>query len=57
VIDAKLGAGRLHILGRDQDGSGLSMHQVLPATRPHAGTITLHLQGGFGDLEVLDEAA
>ena len=57
VIDAKLGAGRLYILGRDQDGSGLSMHEVLPASRPHAGTITLHIEGGFGDLEVLDEAA
>jgi phage shock protein PspC (stress-responsive transcriptional regulator) len=57
VVDAKLGAGRLHIFDRDQDGTGLTAHQVVAATRKQAGTLTLHLQGGFGDLEVLDEAA
>ncbi len=57
IVEAKVGAGRLHIFGRDQDGTGVTAREVIPATRPHAGTLTLHLQGGFGDLEVLDEAA
>jgi hypothetical protein len=57
VIDAKMGAGRIVILGHEQDGSGVAAHQVVPASRPHAGTLTLHLQSGFGDLEVRDEAA
>jgi phage shock protein PspC (stress-responsive transcriptional regulator) len=57
VIDAKIGAGRIVILGHEQDGSGVEAKRVLPASRPHAGTLTLHLQSGFGDLEVRDEAA
>ncbi|HVT20712.1 MAG TPA: PspC domain-containing protein [Mycobacteriales bacterium] len=57
VIDAKMGAGRIVLLGHEQDGTGVESKQSVPATRPHAGTLTLHLQGGFGDLEVRDEAA
>ncbi|HVV76084.1 MAG TPA: PspC domain-containing protein [Mycobacteriales bacterium] len=57
VVDAKLGAGRLHIFSRDEDGTGVKVREVVAASRPHAGTLTLDLQGGFGDLEVLDAAA
>jgi hypothetical protein len=57
VVNARLGAGRLHIFGRDEDGTGVTIRQVVPASRPHAGTLTLHLEGGFGDMEVLDAAA
>ncbi|HVU62100.1 MAG TPA: PspC domain-containing protein [Mycobacteriales bacterium] len=57
VIDAKMGAGRILILGHEQNGSGVENKQTVPASRPHAGTLTLHLHGGFGDLEVRDEAA
>lgn len=57
VIDAKIGAGRLFILGHEQDGTSVESKQVVPATRPHVGTLTLNLQGGFGDVEVRDEAA
>jgi phage shock protein PspC (stress-responsive transcriptional regulator) len=57
VIDAKVGAGRIVILGHEQDGTGLSVRQVVPASGPRAGTLTLHLQGGFSDLEVRDAAA
>jgi hypothetical protein len=57
VIDAKVSAGRVLIFGHEQDGSGVSAKQVIPATRPHAGTLTLHLRGGFGDLEVRNAAA
>jgi phage shock protein PspC (stress-responsive transcriptional regulator) len=57
VIDAMMGAGRIVVLGQEADGSGVTTKRVVPATKPHAGTLTLHLQGGFGDLEVRDEAA
>jgi hypothetical protein len=53
VVDAKVGAGRVYLLGHEQDGSGITTTTTLPA-RAHDGTLTLHLQGGFGDLEVHD---
>jgi hypothetical protein len=56
VIDAKLGAGRIYLLGHEQEGASLKAGAVLPA-RAHEGTLTLHLQGGFGDLEVRDATA
>jgi phage shock protein PspC (stress-responsive transcriptional regulator) len=51
VVDAKVGAGRTYLLGHEQDGTGINTTTTLPA-RAHDGTLTLHLQGGFGDLEV-----
>ncbi|HEX3706084.1 MAG TPA: PspC domain-containing protein [Mycobacteriales bacterium] len=56
VIDAKVGAGRLYVFGHEQEGTGVKT-AVTTAPRPHDGTLTLHLQGGFGDLEVRNEAA
>jgi phage shock protein PspC (stress-responsive transcriptional regulator) len=56
VVTAKLGAGRLYVLGHEEDGTGLNYAVAMPA-RLHDGTLTLHLQGGFGDLEVRDAAA
>lgn len=57
VVDAKIGAGRLYLFGREQDGTGVTSRQTVAATSPQAGTLTLHLQGGFGDLEVRDAPA
>jgi hypothetical protein len=56
VVEAKVGAGRIYLLGHEQDGSGVTTSTTLPA-RAHDGTLTLHLQGGFGDLEVHDASS
>jgi hypothetical protein len=57
VIDAKVGAGRIYVFGREQDGTGVEVRQVVPPATSTAGTLTLNLHGGFGDLEVRDAAA
>jgi phage shock protein PspC (stress-responsive transcriptional regulator) len=53
VVEANVGAGRIYLLGHEQDGTGIKTSTTLPS-RAHEGTLTLHLQGGFGDLEVFD---
>jgi hypothetical protein len=57
VVDARVSVGRLDIFGREQNGTGVSTRQAVAATSPRAGTLTLHLQGGFGDVEVRDATA
>jgi phage shock protein PspC (stress-responsive transcriptional regulator) len=57
VIDAKVGAGRMWVLGHEQDGTGVSLHRVILPAAPGAGTLTLHLEDGFGDVEVRNAAA
>jgi phage shock protein PspC (stress-responsive transcriptional regulator) len=57
VIDAEMGAGRILIFGHEENGTGVESTRTVAATRPRAGTLTLHLHGGFGDLEVRNEAA
>ncbi|MGN6474308.1 MAG: PspC domain-containing protein [Mycobacteriales bacterium] len=57
VVNAKLGAGKLYLFSREQDGTGLSMREIVAPSRPHAGTLTLNLHGGFGDVEVADAPA
>jgi phage shock protein PspC (stress-responsive transcriptional regulator) len=57
VVDATVGAGRLYIFGHEQDGTGVKYFVTKPPTRPHDGTLTVDLRGGFGDLEVQDAAA
>jgi hypothetical protein len=52
VIDAKVSAGRVYVFGHEQDGAGVTLHQVIAPTRATAGTLTLHLEDGFGDVEV-----
>lgn len=57
VVDAKVGAGRVYLFGHEQDGTGVQIRQVVPPAGSAAGTLTLNLQGGFGDLEVRNAAA
>lgn len=57
IIDAKVSAGRVFVFGREQDGTGVEVKQAVAPAGRSAGTLTLHLEGGFGDLEVRNAAA
>jgi phage shock protein PspC (stress-responsive transcriptional regulator) len=57
VVDAHVSAGRILVFGHEQDGTGVTEHQVVAPAGPRDGTLTLHLDGGFGNLEVRDAAA
>lgn len=52
-VSADVGAGRVYLLGHEEDGTGVKTGMSLPPAA-HKGTLTLHLQGGFADLEVHD---
>lgn len=55
-VDAKVAAGRLYMFGHEQDGTGVKSSTTIQP-KPHDDYLTLHLQAGFGDLEVRSAAA
>jgi phage shock protein PspC (stress-responsive transcriptional regulator) len=55
-VHATNSAGRIVLFGHESDGTGLDARWNR-APRPGAGTLTLNLQGGYGDVEVRDAAA
>jgi phage shock protein PspC (stress-responsive transcriptional regulator) len=55
-VHATNSGGRIVLFGHESDGSGLDAHWSI-APRPGAGTLTLNLQAGYGDVEVRNAAA
>ena len=51
-VDARMSAGRISLFGHEEDGTGLDNRWTVTRARPGAGTLTLDLQGGYGDMEV-----
>lgn len=56
-VDARTSAGRILFFGHEEDGTGLHYRSSVTSVKPAAGTLTLNLQMGFGDVEVRDAPA
>jgi phage shock protein PspC (stress-responsive transcriptional regulator) len=58
VIHAHASAGRIEVFDHEDDGTSVDVRRDIAAAKPAtAGTLTLDLQVGYGDLEVRDAAA
>jgi phage shock protein PspC (stress-responsive transcriptional regulator) len=57
AVHATNSAGRIVLFGHESDGTGLNTSWNVAGNRPTAGTLTLNLQAGYGDVEVRDAAA
>jgi phage shock protein PspC (stress-responsive transcriptional regulator) len=56
-VDARMSAGRVLLFGRQESGTGIHDKSTAAGTSPAAGTLTLDLQVGYGDVEVRDAPA
>jgi phage shock protein PspC (stress-responsive transcriptional regulator) len=56
-VDARTSAGRILMFGRESDGTGLHSASSASGTSSAAGTLTIDLQMGYGDVEVRDAPA
>jgi Cell wall-active antibiotics response 4TMS YvqF len=56
-VHARTSAGRVLLFGHRQAGTGVDDRFSAISTRPAAGTLTLDLQVGFGDVEVRDASS
>jgi predicted membrane protein len=52
VIDGKISAGEAEVFGHQQSGTGVELHQIVAPATASDGTLTLHLEMGFGEVEV-----
>ncbi len=57
IVHAHVGAGHVVVLGDQHDGLGLDVRQLVAGTRPGLGVITLNVSMGYGDIEVINDAA
>lgn len=57
AVHATNSAGRIVLFGHESDGTGLDARTTVAGNRPSAGTLTLNLQAGYGDVEVRNAAA
>jgi hypothetical protein len=57
ILHAHVGAGHVVVLGREHNGLGVDVRKVVSGTRPAQGVITLNVSMGYGDVEVIDDAA
>jgi hypothetical protein len=51
-LHASTGAGRIEVLGQDQNGTGVKVDRQLVGRGPVPTTINLNVQMGFGDIEI-----
>jgi phage shock protein PspC (stress-responsive transcriptional regulator) len=56
-VHARTSAGRVLLFGHRQAGTGVDDRFSVISPRPAAGTLTLDLQVGFGDVEVRDASS
>jgi phage shock protein PspC (stress-responsive transcriptional regulator) len=56
-VDARMSAGRVLLFGRQESGTGINDRSMVAGASPGAGTLTLDLQVGYGDVEVRDARA
>jgi phage shock protein PspC (stress-responsive transcriptional regulator) len=57
AVDARMSAGRVLLFGHQDSGTGVHEKWNVTGTTPAAGTLTLDLQVGYGDVEVRDASA
>jgi hypothetical protein len=56
-VHATASAGRIEILGHEQDGTSVDVRQTINGSGTDPRLVTLDVQMGFGDVEVRNEAA